>query len=98
MDRPAASIRLASAPAAITTTGRGDLASASDVGAANQLGEAGEDRFARNSLFRLAAAWRACPKAEAGLPDEGAGPLFEAVNENELVTVASTARGRHSSR
>jgi hypothetical protein len=73
MDRLAASIRLASAPAAVTTTGR-------------------------DSLFRLAAAWRACPKAEAALPDEGAGPLFEAVNENEAVTVASTARGRHSSR
>ena len=34
-------------------------------------------------LFRLAAAWRACPKAHASLPDEGAGPLFEAAAANE---------------
>jgi hypothetical protein len=74
MHRPAASTRLASAPAPVTTTGRGD------------------------SLFLLAAAWRACPKAEASLPDDGAGPLFEAAAASELVAVARPARGRSSSR
>ena len=74
MDRPAASTRLASTPAAVAVT------------------------TGRDSLFRLAAAWRACPKAEAALPDDGAGPLFEAVNENEPATASHAALGRSSSR
>jgi hypothetical protein len=101
MHRPAVSLRLASAPATVTvTTGRGNLASASEVGAANAPGEAVENRFARKSLFRLAAAWRACPKAEAGLPDDGAGPLFQggAENENEPVAVVHDVRRRSISR
>ena len=84
MHRPAAFTRLASAP--VTTTGHG-----------TRLGEAAEDRVARQSLFRLAAAWRTCPKAEAAMTDEGAGPLFEGVNENEPGAVRA-ARGRSFSR
>ena len=77
MYRTAASNRLVSAPTAVAdTTGRPNP-------------DAVEDRVARSSLFRLAAAWRACPKAQASLPDEGAGPLFEAATANDASHASS---------